>query len=93
MSTELAVMPKEELIEILRGIVQEEVSKKIDPLLNVIVVQQKDACDAFDVCDDTVRKKANAGEINILQRDGSRLNYVTISQMNGLKSRSRRVRK
>lgn len=85
--SDLAVMPKEELIELLREIVKEEVSAKIDPLLNVIVVQQKDACDAAGVCDDTVRKKALRGEVNILQRDGSRLNYVTITQMSGLKPR------
>lgn len=93
MTVDIVQISKDELAEMLRTIVKAEVDAKLDPLLSVIVVQQKDACEAIGVSDDTVRNKSLRGEINVLQRDGSRLNYITLKEIGGLKSRSNRKAK
>lgn len=58
---------------------------KIDLLLSAIVVQQKDAAALAGVTTDTVRNKATRGEVEILQRTGSRLNYITLKETSTLK--------
>lgn len=90
MTVDLVNISKEELAALLRDIVQEEVSRKIDPLLNVIVLQQKDICDATGISNDTVRNKALRGELTVLGRDGSRLNYLTLKQAGELRPRKRK---
>ncbi len=52
----------------------DRIEKKFDLILSVIVVQQKDACLAVGVSPDTVRNKVLRNEVEVLQRDGSRLN-------------------
>ncbi len=71
----------------------ERIEKKLDFILSVIVVQQKDACEAVGVHPDTVRNKVLRGETEILQRDGSRLNYLTLEQAGDLKKRTSRKRR
>ena len=90
MTVDLINISKEELAEMLRDIVQEEVSRKLDPLLNVIVLQQKDVCEATGISNDTVRNKAVRGELEILQRPGSRLNYLTLKEAGELRPRKRK---
>ena len=60
---------------------------KMDLILSVIVVQQKDACLAVGITPETVRNKVLRGDTEILQRDGSRLNYLTLEQAGELKPR------
>ena len=65
----------------------DRIEKKFDLILSVLVVQQKDACEAMGVSDDTVRNKVLRGEVEILQRDGSRLNFLTLADAGELKKR------
>ncbi len=71
----------------------ERIEKKMDLILSVIVVQQKDACEAVGVSPDTVRNRVLRGDTEILQRDGSRLNYLTLQQTGELKTRKRAKRR
>lgn len=59
--------------------------EKLDLLLSAIAVQQKDAAVIAGVTSDTVRNKAIRGDIEILQRPGSRLNFVTLTEASNLK--------
>jgi hypothetical protein len=61
--------------------------RQLDQLLAAIVIQQKDACEMAGVSEETARNKAKRGEIEILQRDGSRLNYITLKSAGELKPR------
>lgn len=79
--------------EAIKQSVQEAVEplrEKIDLLMRAIVVQQKDACEIAGVSPDTVRNKATRGEVEILQKDGSRLNYLTLKQTAELRPRKKR---
>jgi hypothetical protein len=67
--------------------------KKIDVILSCIVIQQKNAAEAVGVSPDTVRDKVLRGEIDVLQRDGSRLNYLTLEDVGELKVRTKRKRR
>lgn len=60
---------------------------KMDLILSVIVVQQKDVCEAIGITPETVRNKVLRGETEVLQRDGSRLNFLTLEQAGELKPR------
>ena len=71
----------------------ERIEKKMDLILSVIVVQQKDACEAVGVSPDTVRNRVLRGDTEVLQRDGSRLNYLTLEQTGELKTRKRAKRR
>lgn len=64
-----------------------EIKEMLSLIVSVIVVQQKDACEAVGVHPDTVRNKVLRGETGILQRDGSRLNYLTLADAGDLKPR------
>lgn len=69
------------------------IEQKLDLILSVIVVQQKDACEAVGVSPDTVRNRVLSGDTTILQRDGSRLNYLTLEQAGELKTRKKTRRR
>lgn len=73
--------------------------EKIDKLLELapmlhafgelVVVQQKDAAAIAGVTDDTIRNRVKRGEVTVMSRDGSRLNYLTLNQVGELKKRKR----
>lgn len=65
----------------------EPLQKQIDQLLSVVVVQQKDACTIAGVSDEIIRNRARKGEVSLLQKNGSRLNYLTLKDVSGLKPR------
>lgn len=62
----------------------------INVLLSVIVIQQKDACEAAGITQETARAKVLRGELEVLQSDGSRLNYLKLTEVPKLKKRSTR---
>ena len=64
--------------------------RQLDQLMAAIVIQQKDACEIAGVSEETARNKAKSGEIEILQKDGSRLNFLTLKSVSGLKPRNKR---
>lgn len=65
----------------------DRIEQKLDLLLSVIVVQQKDACEAVGISPDTVRNHVLRGNTEVLQRDGSRLNFLTLTTVGELKPR------
>lgn len=67
-----------------------ELNKKLDLILSVIVVQQKDACEAAGITSAAVRQRVLRGDVEVMQRDGSRLNFLTLSEVGGLKPRRKR---
>lgn len=69
-----------------------KIEQQLSFLLSVIVVQQKDACAVSGVSPETVKNKARRGEVEILQFDGSRRNFVTLKDAAGLKIRSPKKR-
>lgn len=71
----------------------DRIEQKMDLFLRVIVVQQKDACEAVGISPDTVRNRVLSGDMSVLQRDGSRLNYLTLEQTGELKTRRKAKRK
>ena len=71
----------------------DRIERKLDLLLSVIVVRQKDASEAVGVSDDTIRNKVLRGETEVLQRDGSRLNFLTLAEVGELKPRRSPKRK
>lgn len=85
-------VPKEELGEFIRAIINEEIESQIGPLKSVIAVKQKDACKAMGITDDTARNRNASGNIKALQRDGSRLVYYELKEVEGLKPRAKRKR-
>ena len=90
MFDEFVVMPREQFAEMLRDVINTEIEAQIGPLKSVIVVKQKDACEALGITDDTARSRSRNGNVEILQRDGSRLVYFELRQVDGLRRRSRR---
>ena len=66
----------------------DRIEAKLDALLSVIVIQQKDACEAAGITAATARAKVLRGELDILQGDGSRLNYIKLTAVPKLKKRS-----
>ena len=71
----------------------ERLEKKLDLILSAIVIQQKDACEMVGITSDTIRNKVLRGETEVLQRDGSRLNYLTLENAGDLKVRRRLKRR
>jgi hypothetical protein len=45
------------------------IEEKLDLLLSVIVVQQKDVAEIAGVTDDTIRNHVKRGKLNVLQRE------------------------
>jgi len=68
------IMSREEAIKALLGESENEsvaerldrIEKKFDLILSVIVVQQKDFCEAIGMSPDTVRNKVLSGDIEML---------------------------
>lgn len=70
-----------------------ELKNMVAILLEAIVVPQKDAAEIAGITPHTIRNKVKNGELDILQGDGSRLNYLTLTQTIGLKKRKTSKRK
>ncbi|QQS32966.1 MAG: hypothetical protein IPM50_15190 [Acidobacteriota bacterium] len=87
---QVVVMPEDEFFEKLRKFIDSEFETRFGPLMSIIAVKQKDACQAMGVTDDTARNRVANGKLNALQRDGSRLVYYELREVGGLKPRSRR---
>jgi hypothetical protein len=64
-----------------------ELAPMLEALGELVVVQQKDAAAVAGVTSDTVRNKVKRGELSVLSRDGSRLNYLTLNKVGELKKR------
>ena len=100
-TTEHKTMSREEAIKALLETPENEtlierlerIKKKMDLFLSVIVVQRKDACEAVGISPDTVRNRVLRGDTTVLQRDGSRLNYLTLEQTGELKTRKKAKRR
>jgi hypothetical protein len=71
----------------------ERVEKMMGFIVSVILVQQKDFCEAIGVSPDTVRNRVLKGDFSIFQKDGGRLNYVQLSSAKKLKPRKQRKKK
>ena len=65
----------------------DELTKKVDLLLSVIVIPQQLAADVAGVNRNTILNRARRGEFDFLQKDGSSLNFVTLKQAGELKRR------
>lgn len=64
-----------------------ELAPTIEALGALVVLQQKDAATVAGVTDDTIRNRVKRGELAVLSRDGSRLNYLTLGKVGELKER------
>lgn len=87
MAEEFVVIPKDQLLDLLGDLLDQRIDAKLDPLMQLIAVKQRDACGAAGVTDDTARNKVKRGEIQPLTRDGSNRVYFTLETMPGLKAR------
>ena len=65
----------------------DELTKKVDLLLSVIAIPQQLAADIAGVNRNTISNRAKKGQVEVLQKDGSSLNFVTIKQVSELKPR------
>lgn len=68
------------------GVLQKinELHAGIDFILSIIISQQKDACEAAGISPETLRRRVLEGELMPLSRDGSRLTFVSLKQMQGV---------
>lgn len=64
-----------------------ELAPMLEILGELVVVQQKDAAAVAGVTADTIRNRVKRGELGVLSRDGSRLNYLTLNKVGELKKR------
>ena len=69
------------------------IEEMLEALLAAVVLSQKDACAHLGIDQDTMRRKALNGEVEILSSDGSIRNFVTLKTMAGLKPTLRKKRK
>ena len=82
--------------ELIKQSVEEAVAplrEQLDLILSVIIVRQKDAGKLANVSDDIIRRESPNGHIQILQRAGSRLNYLTLKDVGTLAHRPKRSRR
>ena len=93
MNDKFIVVPRAELIETLSSLLDERIEAQLAPLKSIIAVKQKEACSAIGITDDTARNRVERGEVSALQRDGSRLVYFTLEEIQGLNPRRIRSRK
>lgn len=68
----------------------ERIEQKVDLILSALVVSQKDLCQILNISNQTINAKVKSGELEKLQKDGSRLNFYTLQSANKLKVRRRR---
>ena len=90
--TELLIANLQEQIEkaeILESI--EALNKKIELILSAIVLQQKEGSELVGVHSDTIKNRFNKGDLDVLQRPGSRFNFVTLQGLLGLQIKRRRI--
>lgn len=64
-----------------------EMRNQLDLILSIIVIPQQLAADVIGIHRDTISNRARRGKVEILQKDGSSLNFVTLKQTGELKSR------
>lgn len=67
----------------------QEINSKLDWILELIAVRQLDAAKIADVHPQTLVNRAKAGDLSVLQCDGSRLNYFSLREIAGLKKRNK----
>ncbi|REJ78750.1 MAG: hypothetical protein DWQ47_04710 [Acidobacteria bacterium] len=79
------ILPESEVQEIAEQL--HDLHGKLDLLLEYIAIRQKDAADVLGVHTQTITNRAKNGRLSPLQRDGSRLNYFSLSEIAGLKKR------
>lgn len=86
-------MTADEIAELIRNIVQEEISRNLeshlDPILSTICVQQKDAAELAGVSPRTLATRIADGDLPVLAQDGSRKNYLTLKSLADLKQRTK----
>lgn len=66
------------------------IEKTLELITSVIVVQQKDVCNAVGISSNALRAKVLNGEIDPLQADGSRTNFFILKPVENLKIRKQR---
>ena len=71
----------------------DDLTAKLDLIISAIVFQQKDACEFTGMTQATVRNHVLRGDTEVLQRDGSSLNFLTLKSVGELKPRRRAKRK
>jgi hypothetical protein len=59
----------------------------IEALGELVVIQQKDAAAVSGLTDDTIRNRAKRGDISVLSKEDSRLNYLTLATVRKLKKK------
>ena len=71
----------------------ERLEKKVDFILSIIVAQQKDVCSAAGIDAETLRRRIESGDVELLSRDGSRLNFIALKAAHDLKPRVRKYKR
>lgn len=66
----------------------DRLSEQIDLIMNALIIQQKDAAQLAGVSAATIRNYAKEGKIQPLQKDGSRLNFFTLKDVDNIKRRN-----
>lgn len=88
-------MSREEAIKILlEPLPDEDINARLDRIeamleliLTAIVIPQIDACEIAGITAATIRNMALRGEVDPMQKDGSKLNFYQLKQVKGLKPR------
>lgn len=83
---------KEEEISSLKEDVA-ELKEMLGVLLSAIVVRQKDACEIVGITQATARNMALRGDLEPLQADGGKANYLTLETTVKLKARRKSKRR
>ena len=86
-SNKIQLIERQELEEIVREVVREEIAAALEPLLSAIVLRQKDVHELAGSSPRTVSNKIAKGEVPVLSSDGSRKNYLTLTTVRNLKRR------
>lgn len=86
-SNKIQLIERQELEEIIRDVVREEIAASLEPLLSAIVLRQKDVPELAGRSPRTISNKIAKGEVPVLSSDGSRKNYLTLQTVKNLKRR------
>ena len=91
MQVQVVNLTKEEIAQIIREIVKQEIGAKLDaklsPLFEAIAVSQKDVAGLANVSPRTVSAKIANGQLPAFAAEGSRRNFVTLEAVQDLKKR------
>jgi hypothetical protein len=83
MAEEFVVIPKDQLLDLIKETVAEELA----PIKAIIAVKQREACEVSGITDDTARNKVKRGEVDAMSKDGSNRIFFTLESLTGLKSK------